>query len=164
MAGKAAKFATLRAALAGELGAAPRGTELDGKALTPRELAATVLGDAAWTEYDVARHGAGRVGPSDDPDARPGTTVHYVDLSTAVALIHESLAQGQAVVWGSTDNHALLIYGGDYDANGRPIDYWVKDSFAPYTYRAPAATIHRILTDVTVAVSPRDAAPVAAHN
>ena len=62
---------------------------------------------------------APRVGLSDDPDARPETLVHDIDLTKAVALIRDSLSRGEAVVWGSTDNHALLIYGADYDATGR---------------------------------------------
>ena len=68
-----------------------------------------------------------------------------------IDLIHQSLARGEAVVWGSTD-HALLIYGGDYDRDGRPLSYLIKDSLAPFTYRASAEKIHRILHDVTVAL------------
>jgi hypothetical protein len=155
---EADKLATLKSAVANELGVEPEKTELDGRELTPRQLANTLLGENVWTEYDVTRDGAQRIGPSQDPDARPETRVHYVDLATAVDLIHKSLARGQSVVWGSTENHALLIYGADYDADGRALAYWVKDSFAPYTYRAPAAKIHAELTDVTVAVSPTEEA------
>ena len=155
---QADKLAELKSAVTGELGATPKETTLDGRELTPQQFAATMLGDNVWTEYDIARDGRARIGPSPDPDARPETRVHYVDLSTAVDLIHKSLARGQAVVWGSNDNHALLIYGADYDPEGRALAYWVKDSFAPYTYRAPAAKIHAELTDVTVAVTPSEEA------
>lgn len=155
---KADKLDALKSAVASELGATPEKTVLDGRQMTPKELANAVLGDNVWTEYDVTRDGPQRIGPSQDPDARPEARVHYVALPTAVDLIHKSLAQGQAVVWGSNENHALLIYGADYDAAGRAIAYWVKDSFAPYTYRAPAAQIHAELTDVTVAVSPTEEA------
>ena len=68
-----------------------------------------------------------------------------------IDLIHQSLARGEAVVWGSTD-HALLIYGGEYDRDGRPLSYLIKDSLAPFTYRASAEKIRRILHDVTVAL------------
>ncbi len=148
------KIVALKTALADDLGVAPRETELDGRELTPKQLANVVLGDNVWTEYDVTPDGPPRIGPSEDPDARPETRVHYVKLATAIDLIHQSLARGEAVVWGSTDNHALLIYGGDYDAEGRPLSYWVKDTFAPYTYQAPAEKIHAELTDVTVATPP----------
>jgi len=155
---EADKLNALKSAVASELGATPERTELDGHELTPKQFAEAVLGDNVWTEYDVTRDGPRRIGPSRDPDARPETRVHYVDLPTAVDLIHKSLAQGQAVVWSSNENHALLIYGADYDAEGRALAYWVKDSFPPYTYRAPAAKIHAELTDVTVAVSPTEEA------
>ncbi|HXT05810.1 MAG TPA: hypothetical protein VN715_02595 [Roseiarcus sp.] len=156
--GEADKLAALNSALASQLGATPQTTRLDGRELTPTQLAKAVLGDNVWTEYDVARDGKARVGPSQDPDARPGTQAHYVDLPTAVGLIHKSLARNQAVVWSSSENHALVIYGADYDAEGRPLAYWVKDSFAPYNYRAPAEKIEAELTDVTVAIPPREAA------
>ena len=87
--------------------------------------------------YDIVRDGLARIGRSPDPDARPETRAHFVDLSTAVDLIHRSLARGQSVVWGSNENHPFLIYGADYDPEGRALAYWVKDSFAPYSYRAP---------------------------
>jgi hypothetical protein len=74
-----------------------------------------------------------------------------VPLDIMIDLIHQSLADGRAVVWGSTD-HALLIYGGDYDRQGKPLSYLIKDSFAPYTYRRSAEEVHRILNDVTVAL------------
>jgi hypothetical protein len=155
--GADAKLKALDVALARALGAAPASTRLDGRTLTAAGLAKTVLGDEVWTEYDVIRDGgAPRVALSDDPDARPETLVHNVELAQAVKLIHDSLARGEAVVWGSTDNHALLIYGADYDAEGQPLAYWIKDSFAPYTKRMPAGEVHAVLTDVTVA-APADA-------
>ena len=75
----------------------------------------------------------------------------YVKLDQMIDFIHHSLARGEAVVWSSKD-HAVMIYGGDYAKDGTPLCYWIKDSLAPYTYRAPAETIHRQLDDVTVVV------------
>ncbi len=146
------KLAALNDALRLKLGVTPPMTHLDGETLSPARLARAVLGDEAWTEFDLSRDGAEGWGPSLDPDARPDTRVRYVNLAAMIDLIHQSLARGEAVVWGSTD-HALLIYGGDYDPNGKPLSYLIKDSFAPYAYRASADAIHRILHDVTVAVS-----------
>ena len=72
-------------------------------------------------------------------------------LEVLIDLIHQSLARGQAVVWASHD-HAMLIYGGDYDRDGKPLSYLIKDSFEPpFTYRESADEIHKILNDVTVA-------------
>ena len=146
------KQAALDEALKVGLGVKPPMTHLDGETLSPAQLARAVLGDEEWTEFDLSRDGAEGWGPSKDPDARPDTRVRYVKLEVMIELIHQSLARGEAVVWGSTD-HALLIYGGDYDRDGKPLSYLIKDSFAPYTYRASAEKIHRILHDVTVALT-----------
>ena len=146
-----AKLKTLDSALSARLPPPPGRTRLDGQALTPEDLAKAVLGDRVWTEYDLAPAGSPQLGRSTDPDARPETMVHYIKQAEAIRLIHDSLKRGEAVVWGSTDNHALLIYGADYDAQGKPLDYWVKDSFAPYTRRMEADEVHATLTDVTVA-------------
>jgi hypothetical protein len=147
----AEKLKQLEQELRASLGAKPDVTHLGGKAVSPEELAQAVLGGRHWVELDLARDGVERWGPSQDPDARPETRVRYVKLDTMIDLIHRSLAHGNSVVAGSTD-HALLIYGGDYDKDGKPLDYLIKDSFAPYTYRASADEFHRILNDVTVAL------------
>jgi hypothetical protein len=137
--------------LKASLGEKPTTTHLDDKPVTPHGLAEAVLGGHEFVEFDLARDGVERWAPSEDPDARPETRVRYVALDVMVDLIHQSLAGGRAVVWGSTD-HALLIYGGDYDKAGQPLSYLIKDSFAPYTYRRSADDVHRILNDVTVAL------------
>ena len=78
--------------------------------------------------------------------------MRYVVLTTLIDLIHRSLARGQSVVAG-TDDHAFLVYGADYDRQGRPLDYLIKDSLAPYAYRLSAGELHRELHDVTVEAS-----------
>ena len=64
------KERALDVALKTDLGATPAATHLDGKTLAPHALAAAVLGDDVWGEFDVTKDGAERIGPSDDPDAR----------------------------------------------------------------------------------------------
>jgi hypothetical protein len=144
------------------LGVLPRTTHLDGKELLPRQMALALLDGQVWAEFDVARDGVDGWVASDDPDARPGTHVRNARLELIIALIHRSLARGQAVVWGSTDNHALLIFGGDYDKAGQPISYLIRDSFSPYTYRAKAGEIHVRLTDMTVVVPDMTSEAIAA--
>jgi hypothetical protein len=162
LAGAADKPAFLDAALKDGLGATPPTTRLDGRRLSPAELARAVLDGETWTEFDLAHDGLEGLGPSEDPDARPETRVRYVPLEAMIDLIHKSLKRGEAVVWGTTD-HALMIYGADYDRAGAPLSYLVKDSMAPYTYRARAEAIHRVLHDVTVALpDPVSAAGAAA--
>ncbi len=50
----------------------------------------------------------------------------YVKLDRMVDLIQRSLAQGRAVVARTTD-HAFLVYGADYDKDGKPLSYRIKD-------------------------------------
>jgi hypothetical protein len=142
---------TVDAELKASLGVKPPTTHLDDKRVSPHELAEAVLDGHEFVEFDLAPDGVERWGPSQDPDARPETRVRYVPLDVMIDLIHQSLADGRAVVWGSSD-HALLIYGGDYDKEGKPLSYLIKDSFAPYTYRRSADEVHRVLNDVTVAL------------
>ncbi|MFY9972475.1 MAG: hypothetical protein WAK41_24000 [Roseiarcus sp.] len=150
---RASKQKALDEELRANLGAPPKMTHLEGKAASPVQLARAMLGDEEWTEFDLSRDGVEGWGPSHDPDARPETRVRYVGLDVMIDLIHRSLARGEAVVWGTVD-HALLIYGADYDGNGKPLSYLIKDSLPPYTYRASAETIHATLNDVTVTTQP----------
>ena len=145
----AARLAAVEAALP----PLPAMTTLEGAPTTPQALAEAVMGGRVWREYDLSADGQERVGPSPDPDARPDTRVHFAPLSKLVSLIHASLKRGEAVAWGSTD-HALLIFGADYDARGEPLSYWIKDSEPPYVYRAAADDIHKQLNDVTVTDAP----------
>ena len=145
-----AKESALREELQGKLGVVPEVTHLDGQVLSADRMAHVITDGYEWTEFDLSPDGSEVWGPSRDPDARPETRVKYVKLDVLIDLIHRSLAQGQAVAWGSPD-HALLIYGGDYDKDGKPLTYLIKDSFEPFTYRASADDIHKQLHDVTVA-------------
>lgn len=147
----ATKHALLERELEARLGAKPEVTQLDGRSLTPEQLADAVLGHERWVEFDRSRGGAEGPGPSRDPEARLETRVVYVRLPTMIDLIHRSLARGQAVVAG-TDDHAFLVYGADYDEDGRPLSYLIKDSLAPLTRREAAEALHAELNDVTVAV------------
>ncbi len=149
------KQRALKSELAAHLGGEPAATHLGSGVVTPAELATVVLGHKTWTEFDLAQDGVEGWGPSHDPDARPDTRVRYVPLDRMITLIHELLRRGEAVVSGTKD-HALLIYGADYDAEGRPMSYLIKDSLAPYLYRQDAEAVHRSLNDVTVSSDASD--------
>lgn len=147
---RAAKEKALSEEVHGKLGVVPEVTHLDGQVVSADQMAHDLTDGYEWTEFDLSPDGSEAWGPSRDPDARPETRVRYVRLEVLIDLIHRSLARGQAVVWGSPD-HALMIYGGDYDNDGKPLSYLIKDSFEPFTYRESADEIHKILHDVTVA-------------
>ncbi len=146
------KEKALDEALTAVLGAKPATTHLEGRLVSPAALAKAALEGQAWTEFDLARDGVEGWGPSHDPDARADTRVRYVGLTTLIDLIHRSLRHGQSVVTG-TEDHAFLIYGADYDRQGKPLDYLIKDSLAPLAYRLGAAELHAQLNDVTVDAS-----------
>ncbi len=146
----ALKQRVLEQELEKRLGAKPPTTHLDGQAVSPEQLAEDVLGHERWIEFDRSRDGVQGWGPSRDPDARPETRVIYVKLDRMTALIHRSLAKGKAVVAGTAD-HAFVIYGADYDKNGKPLSYLIKDSLPPFTRRAGAEEFAANLNDVTVA-------------
>lgn len=134
------------------LGEKPVMTHLNGRPVSPAELARMALGGSAWVEFDLSRDGATGWGPSRDPDARAETRVRYVTIPVLIDLIHRSLRRGEAAVVGTID-HALLVYGADYDPDGKPLSYLIKDSLAPpYLYRLDAEALHQKLNDVTVAV------------
>ena len=145
-----AKEKALDEVLPAKLGVVPEVTHLDGHVVSAEQMAHAVTDGFDWTEFDLSPDGSEAWGPSRDPDARPETRVKYVKLDVLIDLIHRSLARGQAVVWGSSD-HAMLIYGADYNKDGKPLSYLVKDSFEPFTYRESSVEIHKILRDVTVA-------------
>jgi hypothetical protein len=145
------KLRLLGSELKSRVGETPSVTHLDGEPLSPRELAAAVLGRRQWAEFDRSRDGVEGWGHSHDPDARADTLVMYVTLDRLVDLIHRSLAQGRAVVAG-TDDHSFLVYGADYDSDGKPLSYLIKDSLAPFLYRKSAEKLHGELNDVTVAL------------
>ncbi len=147
---RSAKEKALSEEVHGKLGVVPEVTHLDGQVVGADKLAHAITDGYEWTEFDLSPDGAEAWGPSHDPDARPETRVKFVKIEVLIELIHRSLARGQAVVWGSPD-HALLIWGGDYDKDGKALSYLIKDSFEPFTYRESANEIHKILYDVTVA-------------
>ena len=149
------KGEALNAALNATLGANPSATHLGLTSVGPEVLARRVVGSLRWIEYDLSRDGSEGWGPSLDPDARIGTRVRYVQSDRLIDLIHQSLKRGEAVVAGTVD-HVRLIYGAEYDRQGRPIAYLIKDSLAPYKYRLEADELRQTLTDVTVSA---DAAP-----
>lgn len=149
-----AKRKVLDEDLEATLGEPPSVTHLDGETLSPVDLAKAVLGGRDWVEFDRSRGGAEGWGPSRDPDARPDTRVMYVTLDRLIDLIHQSLRSGRAVVAG-TDDHAFLVYGADYDKDGKPLSDPIKDLLEPFLYRAAAEELHAELNDVTVAFTTR---------
>ena len=148
------KLTTLDRDLQMDLSVPPMVTHLAARQLSPSALATEVLQAHQWVEFDVSKDGRHGWGPSLDPEARLTSRVYYTSLTEIVSRIRDSLRAGQAVAYGAND-HVMLIYGAQYNKKGKPLVYYIKDSFPPYTFTATAEALHEDLTDVTVTVIPK---------
>jgi len=92
--GADAKLKALNGALARDLGARRRdpARRQDADAGTTRKGRPR---RRAWTEYDVTRDDGAPASALRRSRRAAGDAVHYVDLTTAIALIHDSLARGE---------------------------------------------------------------------
>lgn len=113
------------------------------------ERAKKLLGSREWTEYQISTDGFEGWKQENDIDARLGSMAYYTSLEKIIDLIHESLKLNKPLTVGTTD-HALMLYGGEYNLDGRPVVYYIKDSSSGGTYRADADTLHSFLAEVTI--------------
>ena len=128
-------------------GALPSATHLGGRTLSPLELCQEVMGDQEWVSYAPGTQEA--LGPHADSDARPGAQSFYTSAANIKRHIYESLKAGKPVNY-TANGHVVLIYGGAYDANGRPLRFYIKDSYEPFLYNAEAGKLLRELVEITV--------------
>jgi hypothetical protein len=63
-------------------------------------------------------------------------------------LIKQAMEAGFPVIV-AIEVHGLLIYGADYDSNGSPIAYYIKDSYPDYYYLADADQLHEDFWEMT---------------
>lgn len=110
-----------------EIGKLPDTTHLAGESLSPSELAVEVLGDAEWEAYGLSDDNSESYRQHWDPDARRETQAYFVGLTKFQQVIHQSLKEGHALAI-SLCGHDIEMYGGEWDAQGVPLTYLVKDS------------------------------------
>lgn len=122
----------------------PEKVQWQGRELTPVEFAQEILGQDRWTDIAVARHGEQGLGQNPDVGAPVGKTALYLPLEQIVSLIKTNLQKGIPSAY-ATDTHSMLIYGATYDANGQPVEYYIKDSFMGLLYKANANQIHNMM-------------------
>jgi hypothetical protein len=106
-----------------------------------------VLGLDVWQSYTPSSIQSG-FHPHPDPDARWESLSWYMPRSEFPGRIRQALNAGFPVVV-SIRNHALLVYGADYDSDGWPITYYIKDSYPPYYYLSNAEYLHGIFWEIT---------------
>jgi len=91
------------------------------------DLARLALAGDVWQSYTPSET---EVGFHDhpDPDARWETVSWYMPHSEFPDRIRQALQAGFPVIV-SIQSHNVLIYGADYDSNGSPVTYYIKDSY-----------------------------------
>ncbi len=120
--------------------------------MTRGELNRAVVGNQIWQSFAAAKAGgAEKFDRHPDPDARLGTNSWYMPREKFAARIKASLEAGHAseVTIGG---HTVLLYGADYDADGAPVRYYIKDSYPNYFYESDAAKLHSSLMEITTAL------------
>ncbi len=111
------------------------------------DLARLVLANDVWQSYTPS---STKIGFHDhpDPDSRWENKSWYMPRSEFPDRIKRALKAGFPVIV-SIQSHALLIYGADYDSNGSPIVYYIKDSYPDYYSLADADAIHESFWEMT---------------
>ena len=71
-----------------------------------------------------------------------------MSLEKIILKIHDSLKSGFPVTYG-TNNHAMLIYGAEYSADGNPTVYYIKNSYSDYFYKANPEALHGTIVEIT---------------
>ena len=117
----------------------------------PGDLARLVLASDVWQSYTPSET---EVGFHDhpDPDARWENLSWHMPPSEFPGRIKQALEAGFPVVI-SIRNHSVLLYGADYDSEGEPVAYYIKDSYdwvwlvdgslyVGYCYKSNADTLH----------------------
>ena len=91
------------------------------------DLARLVLAGDVWQSYTPSET---KVGFHDhpDPDSRWEIMSWHMPRSDFPGRIKQALEAGFPVIV-SIRNHGVLVYGADYDSNGSPVKYYIKDSY-----------------------------------
>jgi len=102
----------------------------------PGELAELVLGDYLWESYTPSETETG-YHDHPDADARWENQSWYMPRDEFPGRIKQALQAGFPVLI-SIRNHSILLYGAEYDENGDPVVYYIKDSYPDYYYLSDA--------------------------
>jgi len=111
------------------------------------DLARLVLASDVWQSYTPSET---KVGFHDhpDPDARWENVSWYMPRAEFPRRIKQAMEAGFPVIV-TIGSHNVLIYGADYESNGSPIVYYIKDSYPDYYYLADADQLHVDLWEMT---------------
>ncbi len=111
------------------------------------DLARVVLAGDVWQSYAPSETQVG-FGQHPDPDARWENRSWYMPRHEFPGRIKLALEAGFPVTV-TVRTHVILVYGAEYDGNGSPISYYIKDSYPDYYYRAEADELHGMFWEMT---------------
>lgn len=133
----------------------PNPTFTEGKA---GDLAKLVLAGDTWQSYTPSET---KVGFHDHPDSdsRWENKSWYMPRSEFPGRIKQALKAGFPVIV-TIKSHTVMVYGADYDSNGSPVTYYIKDSFPFQTqegfkhiedffFQTEAENLHKIFWEMT---------------
>jgi hypothetical protein len=112
-------------------------------------LADELLKDQTWVAFAPGRHEGW--GDHPDSDARPETRAYEMPLEKITNLIREALRDNRPVTYAG-NGHSVMIYGASYDEAGKPLKYFIKDSYPSFFYEATPSKLHREMLEVTLLV------------
>lgn len=127
----------------------PEFTTFEGRSLTPLMFSNELLAGQTWVAFAPGNKEGW--GDHPDPDARPETRAYEMSLDKITKLIREALLDNRPVTYGG-NGHSIMIYGASYDEAGKPLKYFIKDSYPPFFYEATPRKLHGEMLEVTLVV------------
>lgn len=128
-------------------GVIPLQTHWKGSFVAAVDVANEVFAGQEWISYAPGTQEA--FAQHADPDARAGTQSFYTSAAHIKKHIDDALAASHPVTY-TANGHVVLIYGADYDAQGKVLRFYIKDSYEPFLYTAAPAKLYQELVEVTM--------------
>ena len=126
----------------------PNATHFDDTPISREGLAKQFLGNQVWESYAAASSGEEGYRRHPDPDARQEAVSWYMPRSKFAQRIKAALKANYAVEV-TIGGHCIMLYGAEYDSNGTPLHYYMKDSYPDYFYTANPAKLHETLIEIS---------------
>lgn len=122
-------------------------TVFRGQQISPHALRDTMINNQKFWSYAFSNAISGW-SQHPDSDALKGTQSFYVSPSKKADILERALKMNKAVAI-SISGHGLVIYGADFDAQGKAVKYYVKNSYPNYFYEADAEKLLPTIWEMT---------------
>ncbi|WP_115331695.1 hypothetical protein [Legionella busanensis] len=127
----------------------PETTHFNGQTLSRLDFALQILPQGTWNTYAIAKDGKEHIGNGLDPDARRSEQTHFIVRDKLIHKINQSLMNNRPVIY-SNNLHVILIYGADYDNRYQPINFYIKDTYPDYFYKADFEKVMDNMMEITI--------------